>query len=134
MSGDVNVAAAPMSSLDRARAERAGADQARRVVRSKLVGLRSLFGDAVGRAIESALEPHEERCEDTFRSYEDAIAAERRVARDAIERLQQNHEVIAGQNEKIDRLSADLVARYQRGRRPVPEWLADIRADFEAPF
>ena len=37
------------------------------------------------------------------------------------------------QTETIDKLSAELVARYKRARRPVPEWIQEIRGDVEVP-
>lgn len=127
-------AQATTSRLEVARAERAGAEQARSALRSKLYGLRSLFGDAVHRAVEAALEPYEERTYDGFRSYEEAISEAQQEARLANERHRQAAAAANARAEQVDLLSAELVRRHKRSRTEVPEWIALIRADFEAPF
>lgn len=122
-----------MTDLDQARAERKAIDQARGTLRSRLFGLRSLFGDPVAHQVEIALEPLEEHAYDACVHYEREIA---RLQGD----LQQSGRIIAErggalqrQTETIDKLSAEL-ARYKRARRPVPEWIQEIRGDVEVPF
>lgn len=133
MSGE-EIVAGITSRLEVARAERAGAEQARSALRSKLYGLRSLFGDAVHRSVEAALEPYEERVDDGFRSYEEAIGEARREANLANERHRQSAAAANARAEQVDLLSAELIRRHKRSGTEVPAWIAQIRADYEVPF
>lgn len=124
----------PMEPIAVARAEREGANDARRGVRSKLSGLRILFGDEVHHPIDLALEVYEERCEDAFRTYERAYEADGQAARAAVERQHQMGTAIQSHLATIDRLSTELERRHRKAGTKVPEWIASIRSDFEVPF
>lgn len=127
-------ASAAITDLDHARAEKRGIDQAQTTLRGRLYGLRSLFGDAVAHQVETALEPLEEHAYDACIHYEREIklVQDELGLKDRI--ITERGEALQRQTETIDKLSAELVARYRRARRPIPEWIQQIRSDVEAPF
>lgn len=100
----------------------------------RLKALRTLFGTAVGDALQGPVSEAQDHAYDAAAHFRRALARETEVTRLTQDENRRLHQRLADATADIDRLSTELVARHRKARKPIPEWITDIRSDIEVPF
>lgn len=100
----------------------------------RLHAVRTLFGTAVGDALQASVDVAQDHAYDAADHFRRALAQATERARLTQDENRRLRERLADAAADVDRLSAELVARHKKARKPIPEWIAEIRSDVEVPF
>lgn len=121
---------------DREKAEKSHMDafEALADVHDRLKAVRTLFGPALADALRGPIDTAQDHSYDSSAHFRRALDREADVARWTQDENRRLRERLADAVADVDRLSAELVARHKKARKPIPEWIAEIRSDVEVPF